>query len=29
MGFLTVKGKVLTYDEYKDKIDEYKLNGLK
>lgn len=29
MGFLTVYGKVLTYNEYKHKMEKYKEHGLK
>ena len=29
MGFLSVKGGVLTYHDYKNKIEQYKLHGLK
>lgn len=29
MGYLTVKGKVLTYNEYKDRKNEYKFHGLR
>jgi hypothetical protein len=29
MGFLGVKGSVLTYNQYKDKIETYKRHGLK
>ena len=29
MGFLNVKGELLTYSNYKDKIEEYKLHGIK
>lgn len=28
MGFLTVKGKVLTYEQYKERIEQYKRHGL-
>jgi hypothetical protein len=28
MGFLNVKGNVLTYNQYKDKIEGYKRHGL-
>ena len=28
MGFLNVKGSVLTYNQYKDKIEQYKRHGL-
>lgn len=28
MGFLTVKGKLMTYDEYKHLIEKYKERGL-
>lgn len=29
MGYLTVKGTMMTYLEYKDYIEKYKMNGLK
>jgi hypothetical protein len=29
MGYLTVKGKLMTYSEYKDKIENYKIMGLR
>jgi hypothetical protein len=29
MGFLSVQGGVLTYNSYKDKIDQYNRHGLK
>lgn len=29
MGYLTVKGKLLTYNQYKDHIAQYKLHGIK
>ena len=29
MGFLNVKGSVLTYEQYKEKIETYKKHGLK
>ena len=28
MGFLSIQGGVLTYSEYKDKIETYKRHGL-
>ena len=28
MGFLTILGDVLTYDQYKEKIAQYKQHGL-
>ena len=28
MGFLTILGDVLTYDQYRDKIEKYKQHGL-
>lgn len=28
MGFLNVKGGVLTYNQYKEKIENYKKHGL-
>ena len=28
MGFLGVKGEVISYNNYKDKIEQYKRNGL-
>ena len=28
MGFLNVKGGVLTYNQYKDKMEQYKRHGL-
>jgi hypothetical protein len=28
MGYLTVKGKLMTYNEYKSDIHKYKLRGL-
>ena len=28
MGFLNVKGNVLTYNQYKDRIEQYKRHGL-
>ncbi len=29
MGYLTVHGRLMTYDEYKDKIPLYKIHGIK
>ena len=29
MGYLTVQGNVLTYNQYKDRKEEYKIHGLK
>lgn len=29
MGYLTVKGKLMTYSEYKEHIEKYKITGLK
>lgn len=29
MGYLTVQGNLLTYNEYKDRVDSYKMHGLK
>ena len=29
MGYLNVDGKLMTYNEYKDKIPKYKVHGLK
>lgn len=29
MGYLTVKGRVMTYFEYKEYIEKYRINGLK
>ena len=29
MGFLNVKGGLLTYNQYKDKMDNYKKHGLR
>jgi hypothetical protein len=29
MGFLSVKGGVLTFNQYKDRIEQYKHHGLK
>ena len=28
MGFLNILGEVLTYDQYKEKIEQYKQHGL-
>ena len=28
MGYLTVQGKLLTYSQYKDKCEDYKIHGL-
>ena len=28
MGFLGVKGEVLTFNQYKEKIETYKMHGL-
>jgi len=29
MGFLGVKGEVVTYNNYKDKIEQYKMHGIR
>jgi len=29
MGFLNVRGDVITYNKYKDKIPDYKLHGIR
>lgn len=29
MGFLSVQGGVLTYNQYKNKVEQYKRHGLK
>jgi hypothetical protein len=29
MGYLTVHGKLLTFNEYKDRISDYKCHGLR
>lgn len=29
MGFLNVKGGLLTYNQYKDKMENYKRHGLR
>ena len=29
MGFLGVRGEVLTYNKYKDKIEQYKMHGIR
>ena len=29
MGFLSVQGGLLTYNQYKNKVDQYKKHGLK
>jgi hypothetical protein len=28
MGYLTIEGKLLTYSEYKDQCEQYKIHGL-
>lgn len=28
MGYLKIAGKVMTYNEYKDKIEDYKKHGI-
>ena len=28
MGYLTIKGRLMTYSEYKDFVEKYKLHGL-
>jgi hypothetical protein len=28
MGYLTIKGKLLTYSEYKELCDKYKIHGI-
>ena len=29
MGYLTIQGKLLTYEEYKEQIETYKVHGLR
>ena len=29
MGYLTVSGKLLTYNQYKDHIEQYKIHGIR
>ena len=29
MGYLTIKGRLMTYSEYKDQVEKYKLHGLR
>jgi len=29
MGYLSVEGKLLTYNQYKDLCDKYKIHGLR
>ena len=29
MGYLTVQGRMMTYSEYKDKIEVFKLHGIR
>lgn len=29
MGYLTIKGKLMTYNQYKEHIPEYKIHGIR